>query len=88
MDKVMRKNPDRCYAGVTLMLTLLANDESGDILKYYATAELPGTRKSYPHLLTAVLSQLQTSKFNNEYDVHGVCDPFLQVKVLLCALCL
>jgi hypothetical protein len=75
--------------GVNLMLTLLANDETGKIHKYYATEQLPepckllGPSKSYSHLLTSVLSQLQSSKFHHEYDVHGICCPFLQVKVLL-----
>jgi hypothetical protein len=47
---------------------------------YYSTHKL-GQSQSYAHLLTAVLKQLHHSKFNREYDVHGICNPFLQVKV-------
>ena len=49
--------------------------------RYYATEALQGAAPTYAHLLTAVLKQLHASKFNHEYDVHGICNPFLQVKV-------
>lgn len=64
------------------MLTLMSSDECGDDMRnYYATHKLVGQSQSYTHLLTAVLKQLHHSKFNHEYDVHGICNPFLQVKV-------
>jgi hypothetical protein len=69
-------------AGVSLMLTLMDIDESPDraITRYYRTEHLAGASPSYAHLLTAVLTQLHSSKFSHEYDVHGICNPFLQVK--------
>ena len=65
------------------MMALMSNDECGaEMRDYFRTMALTsGSSKSYAHLLTAVLKQLHHSKFNHEYDVHGICNPFLQVKV-------
>jgi hypothetical protein len=63
------------------MMTLMDVDESGATRRYYASEQLTGPAPTYAALLTAVLKQLHGSKFNHEYDVHGICNPFLQVKV-------
>jgi hypothetical protein len=73
------------HAGVTLIQTLITSDSTGKMLKHYRTALIPGPApQGYPALLTAVLSKLHHSKSNYEYTVSGICNPYLQVKVLLC----
>eukprot|EP00892_Ulva_mutabilis_P011372 jgi/Ulvmu1/8607/UM046_0005.1 len=70
-------------AGVTLMLTCMDADSTGKVLEHYRTTKLAGqASQMYPQLLTAVLGKLHQSKGNFEYVVNGVCNPYLQVKVL------
>jgi len=57
---------------VTLMLQILALDEGGAIKKEYAR-QVPA--------LCLVLDQLHISRFNADYDVNQINNPFLQVKV-------
>ena len=69
------------------MLRLIETDDTGETLQYYRSEVLPGKSPSYVALLTAVLQQLHSSRFNHEYDVHGICNPFLQVKARCCTAC-
>ena len=73
----------RACAGVTLIQTIIAADDSGKMLRHYrtATAVAGPAAQGYPALLTAVLSKLHHSKSNYEYTVSGICNPYLQVKV-------
>ena len=54
------------------MLQILALDEGGAIKKEYAR-QVPA--------LCLVLDQLHISRFNADYDVNQINNPFLQVKV-------
>lgn len=67
----MEKNHGVLITGVALMI---------DMCKLDAKV-IPGFRKFVPHLVRIFSSLLQYG-FSPEYDVGGVTDPFLQVKIL------
>ncbi|AET41381.1 AP-1 complex subunit gamma Ecym_8086 [Eremothecium cymbalariae DBVPG len=76
--------PDVCTHGVLLgvnqllqsMATVVKSNEFND---YDAVAST--ILKVVPELL-GILKQTNSSTLNTAYDVHGVCDPFLQVETL------
>lgn len=65
------KNHGVLITGVALMIDMCKAD----------TKVIPGFRKFVPHLVRIFSSLLQYG-FSPEYDVGGVTDPFLQVKIL------
>lgn len=67
----MEKNHGVLITGVALMIDMCKLDSK----------VIPGFRKFVPHLVRIFSSLLQYG-FSPEYDVGGVTDPFLQVKIL------